>query len=159
MLWKGPKRPILQEEILHDVCVVLTAAVREVAGCEHDDGIQTLTIITWKRTEMLDTGSLLYWFHYNGGFVFVTYVFITFKVASQLLFLMFAVIHEFCVFVIKIVMCVFMVSTEELNALRFQLRTFFRMELSHSLRIEVFFNLAVTNKFQSIHVYQLAMWW
>lgn len=42
------KRPdwILQEEILHDVCVVLTATVREVAGCKHDDGIQTLPIIT-----------------------------------------------------------------------------------------------------------------
>lgn len=40
------KRLILQEEILHDVCVVLTAAVWEVAGCEDDDGVQALTIVT-----------------------------------------------------------------------------------------------------------------
>lgn len=36
----------LQEEVLHDVGVVLTAAVREMAGCKHDDGIQALSIIT-----------------------------------------------------------------------------------------------------------------
>lgn len=41
----------LQEEILHDVCVVLTAAVRQIAGCKHYDGIQTLSIITWERRE------------------------------------------------------------------------------------------------------------
>lgn len=37
---------ILQEEVLHDVRVVLTAAVRKVAGCKHDDGVQTLAIVT-----------------------------------------------------------------------------------------------------------------
>lgn len=37
---------ILQEEIFHDVGVVLTAAVWEVAGCKHNDGIQALTIVT-----------------------------------------------------------------------------------------------------------------
>lgn len=37
---------ISQEEIFHDVGVVLTAAVRKVAGSEHDDGIQALTIVT-----------------------------------------------------------------------------------------------------------------
>lgn len=52
---------ILQEEILHDVCVILTAAVREVAGCKYNDGIQTLAIITWKRMEMIDSGSLFQW--------------------------------------------------------------------------------------------------
>lgn len=30
---------VVQEEILHDVRVVFTAAIREVAGGEHDDGI------------------------------------------------------------------------------------------------------------------------
>lgn len=37
---------LLQEEILHDVRVVLAAAVGEVAGSEHDDGIQALAVIT-----------------------------------------------------------------------------------------------------------------
>lgn len=39
----------LQKEILHDVMVVGTAAVREVAGCKHNDGIQTFSIITCKK--------------------------------------------------------------------------------------------------------------
>lgn len=35
-----------QEEVLHDVGVIFTAAVREITGCKHNDGIQSLTIIT-----------------------------------------------------------------------------------------------------------------
>lgn len=40
------KERILQEEIFHDVRVVVTAAVRKVAGCKHDDGIQTFPVIS-----------------------------------------------------------------------------------------------------------------
>lgn len=39
----------LQEEVLHDVMVVCTAAVREVACRKHNDGIQTLSIITCRK--------------------------------------------------------------------------------------------------------------
>lgn len=43
---KDKRTLILQEEILHDVGVVLTAAVRKVAGSKHDYGIQAFTIVT-----------------------------------------------------------------------------------------------------------------
>lgn len=46
------KERILQEEIFHDVRVVVTAAVRKVAGCKHDDGIQTFPVISWQKREM-----------------------------------------------------------------------------------------------------------
>ena len=36
----------LQEKVLHDVGIVLTTAVREIAGSKHYDGIQPLSIIT-----------------------------------------------------------------------------------------------------------------
>ncbi len=76
------KRPggILQEEILHDVCVVLTAAVREVAGCKHNDGVQTLTIITCENRgtciqyddiSVSSGGNLFIRLQQKAGFVFI----------------------------------------------------------------------------------------
>lgn len=35
-----------QEEVFHNVVVILTAAVRQVACREHDDGVQAFAIIT-----------------------------------------------------------------------------------------------------------------
>lgn len=35
-----------QEEVLHDVVVVCTAALRQVAGREHNDGVKALAVIT-----------------------------------------------------------------------------------------------------------------
>lgn len=43
----------LQEEVLHDVMVVGTATVREVAGRKHNDGIQTFSIIACREPEYL----------------------------------------------------------------------------------------------------------
>lgn len=43
---QGKRSGVSQEEILHDVGVVLTAAVWKVAGSKHDDGIQAFTIVT-----------------------------------------------------------------------------------------------------------------
>lgn len=38
-----------QEEVLHDVVVVWTAAVRQVTGRENNDRVQAFAIVTWRE--------------------------------------------------------------------------------------------------------------
>lgn len=37
---------VLQEEVLHDVIVVGTAAVGQVTGSKNDDSVQSFTVVT-----------------------------------------------------------------------------------------------------------------
>lgn len=61
MYFKNSAMVDSQEEVFHDVVVVCTAAVRQVTGREHDDGIKAFSIITWERVSINGEVLVNYW--------------------------------------------------------------------------------------------------